>query len=92
MVNFVVKNDGEKVAFDSEKINASIMAACQDAELEEAQQADITQKVSSVVMMNLESKEEISTTEIKNMILSELDAAHPNVAEAWRRYDEGKGE
>jgi transcriptional regulator NrdR family protein len=92
MTNFVTKKDGEKVAFDPEKITHSIMLACQDAELDEAMQADITKQTSSVVMMNLENKEEVSTTEIKNMILSELDATHPNVSDAWKKYDEGKSE
>jgi transcriptional regulator NrdR family protein len=92
MVNFVTKKDGERVAFDAEKLKNSIMLACQDAELEEAQQNEIVEKVSSVVMMNLENKEEVSTSQIKTMIMSELDAGYANVSEAWRKYDEGKGE
>ena len=90
MVNMVTKNDGTKAPFDAEKMKGSIMAACQDAGVSDEEKNNITQKVSAVVMAQLENKEEISSAEIKKMILSELDVSFPEIAQAWRAYDEGK--
>jgi len=91
MTNFVIKKDGTKIPFDSEKIKSGIMAAALEAGLSEDEQKDVAEKVSSTVIMALESKEEVSSSEIKDMILSELDASSPSVAESWRKYEQTKG-
>jgi len=92
MVNFVTKKDGSRVPFDREKMNASIMAACNDAEIPEDKTDAVIKEISGLVLMDLEKSEEVSSTEIKNMILSQLDTLHPEVANAWRHYEEGKSE
>ena len=92
MVNFVTKKDGSRVPFDREKMNASIMAACNDAEIPEDKTDAVIKEISGLVLMDLEKSEEVSSTEIKNMILSQLDTLHPEGANAWRHYEEGKSE
>jgi hypothetical protein len=37
-----------------------------------------------------DAKEEITSAEIKQSILAELDATEPAVSAAWRKYDETK--
>jgi len=90
MVNSVIKKDGTKVPFDAEKMKASVMSACDDAGFEEEKKNDIAQKVSSGVMASLEGKEEVSSTEIKEKALAELEVMAPEVAEAWKKHEEGK--
>ena len=37
------------------------------------------------------SKEEIATSELREKILSDLDAIKSSVAQVWRQYDEARG-
>ncbi len=92
MTKFVIKKDGKKVPFDSEKLKASIMAACSDAGLSDEEKNSVAMQVSSSVIMDFNTKEEVSTTEIKDKVLSELDTSYSIVAKAWRKYEEGKSE
>ncbi len=92
MTNFVIKKDGTKVPFDSEKIKSAIVMAASEAGLSDDEKNDIAEKVSSSVVMAFEDKEEVLSTEIKNKILSELDASFPVVSEAWRKYEQTKSE
>jgi len=38
----------------------------------------------------LAGKEEVSSSEVKEKILSELDIHNPAVSEAWRQYEQSK--
>ena len=51
MVNFVTKKDGSRVPFDQEKMNASIMAACNDAEIPEDKTDAVIKEISGLVLM-----------------------------------------
>ncbi len=90
MAQFVIKNDGTKEPFDSEKIKRVIGFAAKEASLPEEQINEVAEKVSNAVLQLAEGKEEIPTAEIKEKILSELDAVAPSVSEAWRKYDQEK--
>jgi len=92
MVNFVIKKDGAKVPFELEKVKASIAAACDDAEIEEGKKGEIVEKVSAAVMMGLEGKDEVSSSEIKEKAMAELEVVAPEAAQAWKTYEEGKHE
>jgi DNA polymerase III delta prime subunit len=46
--------------------------------------------VAAKVVRIADEKEEIATSEIKEIILNELDLLEPAVAGAWRRYDQEK--
>lgn len=91
MANFVTKKDGTKVPFDSEKVKSSVMAAALEAGLLQEEAASLAGKVLEAVSMSFEGQEEVSTSEVREKALSELDTMAPAVSEAWRKYDESKG-
>ena len=90
MAKFVIKKDGEKEPFDAEKIKKAITAAASRADLSEKRIKKVAKKVSKAAIKLAKKKEEIATTEIREKILSELDALEPSVSESWRKYDEEK--
>jgi transcriptional regulator NrdR family protein len=92
MATFVTKNDGSRIAYDVEKIKHGVMSAAMEAELSEEEAEKIAEEISASISATFEGVEEVSTTEIREKILSELDATHPVVSEAWRKYEEGKHE
>ena len=91
MASFAIKKDGTKVPFESGKIKASIMAAALEAGLSEKESTDIAEKVLSLVTTTFGGQEEVTTSEIKEKVLSELDTMAPAVSEAWRKYDQSMG-
>ena len=93
MTKFVVKRDGTKEPFDVEKLRGSIRVNAQETVLSEAENriSDLVDRISSVILRDLEGKKEITTVALKEKILSELDIVDPAIAEAWRRYDRKKG-
>ena len=92
MAKFVIKKDGEKEPFDVKKIEASIKAAASEANLPEERANEVVKQVSNAAIQLAEEKEEIATAEIKEKILSELDALEPSVSETWRKHEQEKGE
>jgi len=90
MVNFVIKQDGSKEAFASEKIVAAVTAAAKEAGYPEEKIAEVAGKMVDAVTVAFVDKEEVTSTEIKEKVLSELDVVAPEIAKAWRAYDESK--
>jgi len=86
----VIKKDGTKEPFNSEKIRKSIAGAAQQADIPEERKEEVVFQVAGTVIPMLEGREEIDTSDIKQAILSELDRVEPAVASAWRKYEEGK--
>lgn len=86
----VIKKDGVKEPFDSEKIKKSIAGAAQQADIPEERKEEVVFQVAGTVIPILEGKEEIDTKDIKQVVLGELDRVEPAVASAWRKYEEGK--
>ncbi len=93
MAKFVVKRNGAKEPFDVEKLRGSIRVNAQEAILSESEDRinNLVDLISSVILRDLERKKEVTTAELKEKILSELDTIDPTVAEAWRKYDRKKG-
>ena len=91
MAKFVIKKDGEKEPFDAKKIKASIRAAALETDLSEERVNEVVEQVSSAAIQLAEEEKEIATAEIKEKILSELDALEPSVSEAWRKHEQEKG-
>jgi len=91
MIQSVIKKDGGKVPFNQEKLKASITAAADDAGLQENEKNAIAEKVLYSVEAAFEGREEVSTAEIRDKVLSELHASFPIVAEAWIKYDSARG-
>jgi len=88
MASEVIKKDGTKQPFDAEKIKNSIAAAALRTDLSEERQAEVTGQVAAKVVQVADEKEEIATSEIKEIILNELDIVEPAVAGAWRKYEQ----
>ncbi len=88
----VIKKDGTKEPFSSEKIRKSIAGAAQQADIPEERKEEVVFQVAGTVIPMFEGKEEIDTSDIKQAILNELDRVEPAVASAWRKYAEGKSE
>lgn len=92
MANFVIKRNGNKVPFDIEKIKASIAAAASEAGFSHGSTEEVVGSLVSSLEIAFEGQEEVSSTDIRDKILSNLDEFQPAVAEAWRRHTEAKGQ
>jgi len=90
MAKEVIKKDGTKEPFDAEKIKNSIAGAAIRTDLSEERRSEVVGRAASSVIQMAEGKEEIATSEIREKILSELNAIEPAVAESWRKYEEEK--
>lgn len=91
MVNFVIKKDGTKEPFDAEKIRRAITGAAQRTNLPEERKKEVVEQVLNTALQLAKEKEEIATSELKEKILSELDAIEPSISETWRNYAQEKG-
>jgi len=90
MANFVTKKDGTRVGFDSEKIKDVVAASSLDAGLSQDETTSLAQKVLDAVVSASADQEEISSSKIREIIISELEVMAPVVAESWKKYEEGK--
>ena len=90
MATFVTKKDGSKIPFDETKIKESVVAACMDAELSDEEAEKISVEIVGLVSGPLKDIDQVSTTEIRDKVLAELDMLHPSIAEAWRKHEATK--
>jgi len=56
----------------------------------EERKNQVIEQVLAAVIQMAESMEEISTSELKENILSQLDSVEPSASAAWRKYDQEK--
>jgi len=91
MANFVIKRDGTREPFDAEKIRRAITGAAQRTNLPEERKKEVVEQVLNTALQLAREKEEIATSELKEKILSELDAIEPSISETWRKYAQEKG-
>ncbi len=91
MAQTVIKRDGSKEPFDAGKVRRAIEDAAREAGLEDARVGEVAEQVAGAALQLAESKEEITTSELRDKILSELDSVEPSVSEGWRKYDEARG-
>ena len=92
MANFVTKKDGTRVPFDIEKIKHAVASSAMEAEISEEEAKKAADEVANSITATFDGIEEVSSTEIREKIMAELEATHPIVAESWRKYEEGKHE
>lgn len=90
MAKEVIKKDGSKQLFDAGKIKKAISMAANRTGLSEERKNEVAGRVANAVIQMADAKEEIATSEIREKVLSELDAMEPSVAESWRKYDQEK--
>ncbi|MFA6341029.1 MAG: ATP cone domain-containing protein [Candidatus Paceibacterota bacterium] len=86
MAKQVIKSDGSKVPFDAKKITRGITRAAQDAKLPPDEINRVVGEVSNTVMVFAESKDKVTSKEIRDEILKELDLLAPIVAAEWRKF------
>ncbi len=86
MAKQVIKKDGSKVPFDAKKIIKGITRAAQDAKLAPAEINKLVNEVSATAIQFADSKDKVMSSEIRDVILSELDNKAPNVAFEWRKF------
>jgi ribonucleoside-triphosphate reductase len=90
MANFVIKKDGTKEPFDIEKIRKAVTAAAKRLNLPEEEIKKVVGRALTTTAQLAGGKNEITTMEIKEKILAELDVVAPSVSEAWRKYEREK--
>lgn len=90
MVSFVIKRDGSEEPFDSEKMKRAIEAASRGANLSSDRVNEVVNQVSSKVMAELATREKVQSSEIRKMVVSELDRVEPSASAAWKRYAQEK--
>ncbi len=90
MAKEVIKKDGTKEPFDVGKIRKAIAGAAIRTDLSEEKRNEVVEQVTASVVQMADAKEEVATSEIREKILSELNAIEPAVAESWRKYEEEK--
>lgn len=90
MAQQVIKKDGSTETFDPEKIKRSIAMAADRLGLDEVRKNTIIEEVSGAVIGLASTKEEITTSEIRERIFSELVQIEPSVVDSWKRYEQEK--
>jgi transcriptional regulator NrdR family protein len=87
----VTKRSGSREPFDEEKIRNAIRAAAKEAGFPDDRVEQVVDEVAQSTLDAAAGRDEITTSEIREIILSELDSVEPAVAEAWRSYDKAQG-
>lgn len=90
MATQVIKKDGAKEPFNSEKIRRAIQFAANDAGLSPERANEIASRILITVLDFAATKDEIATSELREKIVSELDIIEPVTAKAWREHDQKK--
>lgn len=86
MATQVMKKDGSVQPFDVEKIKAAVLGASTEAGLDAAAATDIVTKVVEPVLAALAPKEQVPSSEIKDLIFAELQKINPAIIDAWNKH------
>lgn len=93
-VNFmtdVIKSTGKKEPFKPEKIRKSVESAITDAGFTLSSKMKAVEHASQDAMNLARGKNEISTKDLRNEILNDLEGDVPKAAQAWRNYEKQHG-
>jgi transcriptional regulator NrdR family protein len=82
----IVKRAEHKEAFDERKIYASVYAACISAHWEEQKCEKIADDVTRKLKQSLGKIEEISSTNIREMIIKELEQRDQQLAFFYKQH------
>jgi transcriptional regulator NrdR family protein len=83
----VLKKNGEKEKFDSDKIKRSIKKSVIDAKLSLSEMKKDIEKVSNSAINLVKGKTEIATKALRDRILRDFDSIKKSVSDAWRKFD-----
>ena len=91
MATNVLKRNGSTQSFDEGKLKKSIESAVKDTALSSDRADEVANQVLPVALAAANSKEEIATSELKDVILAEFEKTEVSAAEAWKKYAQNKG-
>lgn len=83
----VVKRDGSREDFDREKIRNGILRAAMRAGVDDARGSELAERITA--MIEREARDGISTMEIRDILLRELDREERAIADSFRAFREG---
>ncbi len=90
MAKFVIKRDGRKEPFEADKIRRTLTAAAERTNLSMERITQVVEQVSNAAIRLAEGRDEISTKELQEEILRQLDAIEPTISESWRKHRQEK--
>jgi transcriptional regulator NrdR family protein len=90
MANFVIKKDGSKEPFNTDKIKHGVNMAAILAGVGAEEAESLADKAADSVEESMAGTDEVQATDIREKIISFLDMTAPKVAEAWRNYEATK--
>ncbi len=82
----VIKKSGKKQGFDSEKVRKSIKKACKKCNVPKSRLKSVEDKILKEIM-KIAEKREITTAEIRDIILRDLSSLDPAVVRAWIAFE-----
>jgi len=87
----VIKRSGEEEPFNLDKIVEAIKKAAEQAGEKNAE--EIANEISKEVLNSLVERQNISTSEIKDLIIKKLEEkGYENIVKAWEDYEKRKEE
>ncbi len=86
MVNKVIKKSGKKEKFDPKKIMKCVGEACKGAKIPKVKIKKVEDEILKEVIKMAEERE-LTTAEIRDIVLRDLHALDPAVARAWIAFE-----
>jgi len=90
MATQVMKKDGSIQPFDAEKIKGAIRGAATEAGLDATAIEELVAKAAEPVLAALAVKDQVPSSEIKDLIFAQLQTLNPSVIDAWNRHTAAK--
>ena len=83
----VIKKDGSKEPLDAEKTNRSVQRAIEDAGDIEDDKRDLLELISRNAVKIARKKDEILSSELREIILRDIGLVDESVLHAWKAYE-----
>ena len=87
----VIKRNGKKEPFKPQKLRKSIENAVTDAGFTVTKQMKAIEHASQDAEKLAMGRNEISSKDLRNEIVNDLESDSPKVAQAWRNYEKQHG-
>ena len=87
MAKTVIKKNGKKQKFNQKKLQRSIKLAAEQVKLTSGIQNTIVKKTMKEVLFYLDSIDEVTTAQIRDIVLYHLRSMNPAVVRAWLAYE-----
>lgn len=82
----VIKKSGKKQRFDSKKIKRCIGKVCERARIPKKKTEEIEKEIVDEIV-GLAEKKELTTAEIRDIVLRDLSKLDPAVVRAWIAFE-----